>query len=102
MKLKNIQQYSCNKCEKESSGVRLNDTRLNFAVFSFFPDVNDDDADVYDDPFHDIFHALNYSIFTFRCDNLRGLNEWKKSNEAQKFIDRLKVFFIDYSFIKIE
>lgn len=46
---------------KKSSGVRLNDTRINFAVFSFFLDVNDDDADVYDDPFHDNFYALNFA-----------------------------------------
>jgi len=78
---------------KKSSGVRLNDTRINFAAFSFFPDVNDDDADVYDDPFHDIscFNIILYLHFAAIIQE--DWMEEKKSSEAQKFIDRLKVFF---------
>ena len=48
---------------KKSSGVRLNDARLKILLsFHSFPDVNDDDADVYDDPFHDIL-CFKYSVY---------------------------------------
>lgn len=48
-----------------------------------------------------ILYALN-SLFTFACDNSRGLNGEKKSNEAPKFIDRLEGLLYDYIFFFIQ